>query len=90
MDCAQFVAAVYSESGVTPEIPTPDYSPQYFLHTDEERLAEFVKRYGQQIDEAKADAGDLALYHVGPLSYAHAAIIVIVAGSQERPHHPRP
>ncbi|MDP8997126.1 MAG: NlpC/P60 family protein [Pseudomonadota bacterium] len=75
VDCAQFVAAVYLATGATPQFETPRYVAQWFLHRDEERLMDFVKQFGKEIQEADAKAGDLVLYKIGR-AYAHAAIII--------------
>lgn len=76
VDCAQFVAAVYEESGIIPQVETPHYSPQFFLHEKQERLIAHVVRYGgHEIEESAVGPGDLALYKYGHC-YAHAAIIV--------------
>jgi cell wall-associated NlpC family hydrolase len=75
VDCAQLVAGVYEEAGVTPHIEAGYYAPQFMLHCREERLAEFVARYAHEIDERDAGPGDIVLYKVGH-SFSHAAIIV--------------
>ena len=75
VDCAQFVAAVFLNTGATPHFETPRYVSQWFMHRDEERLMDFVKQFGHEIQEADAKAGDLVLYKIGR-AYAHAAIII--------------
>jgi cell wall-associated NlpC family hydrolase len=75
VDCAQLVAAVYEEAGVVAHVDTGYYAPQFMLHSKDERLANFVLRYGREIAEADAKAGDVVLYRVGR-SFSHAAIVV--------------
>jgi cell wall-associated NlpC family hydrolase len=75
VDCAQLVAAVYHEAGIFGEIVSPAYSPQFMLHRDEERLADFVLRYAREIRADEARPADVVLYKIGRC-FAHAAIIV--------------
>ena len=75
VDCAQFIAAIFVESGVLGPFEVPVYSPQWFMHRDEERLVDFVLRHGHEIEEASAREGDLVLYKLGR-AFAHAALIV--------------
>ena len=75
VDCAQLIAAVYEEAGLTAHIDTGYYPPQHFLHSDGEQLATFLSRHAAEIDAARAGAGDVVIYRYGR-AYAHAAIIV--------------
>ena len=75
VDCAQLVAAVYIASGVLPEFEVPRYTAQWFMHRSEEKLVEFVQRFGKEIAEEDALPGDLVIYKIAR-AYAHAAIIV--------------
>ena len=75
VDCAQFVAACYLESSVVPPFDIPRYTAQWFMHRSEERLMDFVLRFGHEVDEAQAKSADLVLYKIGR-AYAHAAIII--------------
>ena len=75
VDCAQFVAACFLEAGVVPEFEIPRYQAQWFLHHAEERLQQFVMKFGQEISESFVKPGDLVLYKLGR-AYAHAAIVI--------------
>ena len=74
-DCAQLVAAAFQEAGVLPYIETGAYAPQFMLHSRDEKLVEFILRYGREIDEATVGMADVVVYRVGR-SYSHAAIVV--------------
>ncbi len=74
IDCANLLARVYEEAGVTGRIDTGRYSPSWFMHRDEERFAAFVMRYAVEIPEAEAGVGDTVLYKIGRC-FAHGAII---------------
>jgi hypothetical protein len=75
VDCAQLLAAVFHEAGIVGEVLTEPYSPQFMLHSREEKLAEFVGRYGREIQASEVGAADVVLYRVGK-SFSHAAIVV--------------
>lgn len=75
VDCAQFVAACYLASGAVDHFEIPHYTSQWFLHNDEEKLRDFVLRFGKQIDEEAVKPGDLVLFKIGR-AFGHAAIIV--------------
>ncbi len=75
VDCAQLVAAAFEEARITAHIDTGNYSPQFMLHSRDERLADFVLRYAHEIAESEVGMGDLVLYRVGH-SFSHAAIVV--------------
>lgn len=76
VDCAQFVAGVYLAAGTVPDFEVPHYSSQWFLHSGDERLMNFVIAVGgHEIQESQAGPGDLLLYRLGH-AFAHAAIIV--------------
>jgi len=75
VDCAHFLARVFSESGMSEEIQIEYYSPQFFLHTKEEKFASYVLQYSREITESEVQMGDIVLYKFGH-SFAHGAIIV--------------
>ena len=74
-DCAHFLSKVFEESGLSEELQIEYYSPQFFLHTKEEKFASYVLQYAKEIDEAAVGVGDIVLYRFGH-SFAHGAIIV--------------
>ena len=75
VDCAQLVAGVYLDAGVVPAFEIPRYTAQWFMHRSEEKLLDFVSRFGREIPESDVRPGDLAIYKIAR-AYAHAAIIV--------------
>lgn len=75
IDCAQLLAAVYSEAALIESPKIEPYSPQFMLHRDEPLFEQHVLKFAHEIDEAAAQMGDIVLYQVGR-SFAHGAIIV--------------
>lgn len=75
VDCAFLLAACYEEAGVVEKIDVPDYSPQHFLHSTEERYMATVKTFAREITREEAKPGDVVLYKLGK-SYGHGAIIM--------------
>jgi cell wall-associated NlpC family hydrolase len=75
IDCAHLLIAVYAEAGLIKDFDPGYYSPQFFLHSKEERFLSVVLTYAHEIEEASARPGDLVLYKFG-LCYAHGGIIV--------------
>ena len=74
VDCAQLVRAAALETGLRAIHPTGNYSAQWFLHREDDRLVEFIKRYAVEIDESRAREGDLVVYKIGR-AFAHVAIL---------------
>lgn len=75
VDCANLLARVYADSGMIDPVKMPQYSPQWFLHKDEERFLDFVRLYGKEIPNEEAQMADVAVYKIGR-TYAHGAIVV--------------
>lgn len=76
VDCAHFLARVYEEAGVIERPEIENYSPQWFLHREEEKFIGYVLQCGgREIREHEARQGDSVLYRIGRC-YAHGAIIV--------------
>jgi cell wall-associated NlpC family hydrolase len=74
VDCAQLPIAVFSSLGLIPEID-PDYSPQWYIHRDEELFLSFVTPYAREIGRDEAGPGDFAIWKYGR-TYSHGAIII--------------
>lgn len=75
VDCVHLIEAAYRESGVLHRVEIAPYSVQAMLHSADETVVSYLLRYGREIEEADARAGDVVLYRVGR-SFSHAAIIV--------------
>jgi cell wall-associated NlpC family hydrolase len=75
VDCAMLLREVYVEAGIMEPFPIAHYSPQFFLHGDEERYLSYVMPRGREITEGEVRPGDMALYKIGRV-YAHGAIVV--------------
>lgn len=74
-DCATFLLEVFEEAGLIPHTNVGHYSPQFFLHSAEERYLGWVKRFGREIAPEAAQPADIVLYKIG-LCFAHGALIV--------------
>lgn len=74
VDCAQFPAAVYAAVGLVPEI-NPEYSPEWFLHRDEEAYLAWVRPYARSITRDELAPGDFAIWKFGR-TYSHGAIVI--------------
>ena len=76
VDCAHFLAKIYEEAGIIEPLKIEPYSPQWFLHRDEEKFMGYVfQAGGVEIEESEAKRGDVVLYKIGRC-YAHGAIII--------------
>lgn len=76
VDCATFLKKAFEEAGVVAPFKLDHYSPQFFLHQDEERYIGWVERCGgREIAEADAKPGDIVLWKIGHC-FAHGALIV--------------
>jgi len=67
VDCAQFIAAVAEEVGIVPdgtEIPF-NYSPEWHLHNEEEKLVGYLKFFGCVQQEGPGEPGDIIGFKIG-------------------------
>jgi cell wall-associated NlpC family hydrolase len=74
VDCAMYPAAVFSAVGLIPDI-TPEYSPQWMLHRDEEQFLGWVREYAVEIEREQVGPGDFAIWKFGRC-YSHGAIVI--------------
>jgi cell wall-associated NlpC family hydrolase len=74
VDCAMLPALVYFNAGMIPEI-SPDYSPQWMLHHDEEKFLGWVRPYAREIDRDEVGPGDFAIWKFGRC-FSHGAIVI--------------
>jgi cell wall-associated NlpC family hydrolase len=75
-DCATFLLSVFEEAGLIPHTDVGHYSPQFFLHSAEERYLGWVRKFGREIAIEAAQPGDIALYKIG-LCFAHGALVAL-------------
>jgi NlpC/P60 family putative phage cell wall peptidase len=76
VDCGQFIAAVFNESGIVAEyIPLDDYRPDWMMHRNEPRFKETVERYAKFAPLKYQEPGDIALFRWGR-SPSHGAIVI--------------
>ena len=74
VDCAMYPAAVYETVGLIPHL-SPDYSPQWMLHHDEEQYLGWVTPYAREIERAAVGPGDFAIWKFGR-TFSHGAIVI--------------
>jgi cell wall-associated NlpC family hydrolase len=75
VDCAQFVAAVFEQTGLIKEITTEHYPPDWHFHQAAERLLDKIKQYAGEIALEDVRPGDIVAFHFGK-TYAHAGVVV--------------
>ena len=75
VDCARLLKCVMTEAGLIDDFVLPNYSPQFYLHHDEQRFLGVVTRFAHEIEREKAKVGDVVLYWIGKC-FAHGAIII--------------
>jgi cell wall-associated NlpC family hydrolase len=79
-DCATLLAGVYSEAGIIPPIKLPYYSPQWFLHQNDETYMAQVLHFAHEVESPQM--ADVALYKLHrrgrPVgrTFSHGAIVV--------------
>jgi cell wall-associated NlpC family hydrolase len=74
VDCAMLLAEVYVAAGVREApIAAPFYTPDFFLHSREERFLGEVLTYAAEVAEPLP--ADVALFKLGHV-FAHGAIVV--------------
>ena len=75
VDCAHLLACVAIETGIVEPFTIEPYSPQFMLHSGDEKFVGYVERFAHEITEAEVQPADIVLYRIGR-SFAHGAIIV--------------
>lgn len=74
VDCAMLVAAVFEEAGLIEKVPIEHYSPQWFLHRDEEKYLSYIVPRAVEIKQQNLKPADLVIFKIGRC-FAHGAII---------------
>lgn len=87
VDCAMFLARVYSNTGIIPFVDPRPYPPDWHLHRGEERYLTTISPYAQELF-TDPEPGDFMLFRYGR-TFSHSAIVikgsaVIHAHAQER------
>ena len=75
VDCAKLLKCVFVETGKLPPFTIAHYSPQFFLHQEEEKYLGYIRTWGREIEQSQARHGDIVVYKIGKC-YAHGGIIV--------------
>jgi len=73
VDCGQFLAAVFEDTGVIQPTKIEDYPHDWHLHRSEERYLEIVERVAHKVDRAPLP-GDIILYRFDK-AMSHGAIV---------------
>ena len=73
VDCGQFLAAVFEDTGVIPATTIADYPHDWHLHRSEERYLETVERVAHQVTRPPLP-GDIILYRFDK-AISHGAIV---------------
>lgn len=77
VDCAYLPYAIYKACGLLPsDFTMPDYSPQFFVHRNEEIFVEAFLRTGLvEVAPQPLKPGDLVVAKYGRV-YAHSGIVI--------------
>ncbi len=74
VDCAMFLARVYSTAGVIPFIDPRPYPPDWHLHRSDERYLQTILPYAREIF-TPPEPGDFLLFRYGR-TFSHSAIVI--------------
>lgn len=74
VDCAMLPAAVYEACELAPRLD-PEYSPQWYLHRDEELYLQYILPHAVEITFEELGPGDLIVWKFGR-TYSHSAIVL--------------
>jgi hypothetical protein len=75
VDCGKLLKCVFVEAGLIKDFTIGYYSPQHFLHREDQYYLTLVERFLDEVQPADVAAGDVALYWIGKC-FAHGAIVV--------------
>lgn len=73
VDCCQLLIAVYSELELIEAVQLQPYALNWFLHTDEELVLPWIRRFCLRVATPKL--GDVALFGMGRSKAAHGGIV---------------
>jgi cell wall-associated NlpC family hydrolase len=76
VDCGMFIKASFEEAGLITDVDLGDYSPQWYLHRNDELYLSAIGNRMIEINEADAIAGDIVLYKFGRC-FSHGGIIIV-------------
>jgi cell wall-associated NlpC family hydrolase len=74
VDCAGLGMGVFQACGLVPAIDAGNYPPDWNLHHDTERLADWVEQFATR-HHHRPQPGDVVLYRFGR-AFGHLAIVV--------------
>ena len=76
VDCLTLIRAVYLAVFPGINVVLPDYAPDEFLHSGEERYAEGLRPYFEALGRVAPQGGDVVAFHFGRRQVAHVGICV--------------
>lgn len=75
VDCVNFLVGAYAGAGLIEPFDLPPYPRDWHVHRDIERMLMFIRRIGDQIDEADAKPADACIFKIGRV-FSHSGILV--------------
>lgn len=76
VDCAMLLVRVFVDTGVVEPFEPRPYTPDWFMHRDEERFLGWITKFGDSVPEdEEIIPGDVVLYRIGRC-VAHGGIVV--------------
>lgn len=76
VDCAMLLVRVFVDTGIVSAFDPRPYTPDWYMHRDEERFLGWIRQFGDPVPEGEALApGDVALYKFGRC-VSHGGIVV--------------
>lgn len=75
VDCAGLPMEVYEAAGVTKHVDPGPYSPDWYMHQDEERYLGWVRKYAREITREELKAGDFVIWKFGRC-FSHGAVVI--------------
>ncbi len=74
VDCLTLLSETFREAGLVTNAKIPHYSPEFMLHSSEEKYMNGLKEYAHEI-EGPPLAGDIAMWKFGRC-FSHAALVI--------------
>lgn len=76
VDCAMLLVRVFVDTGIVPAFDPRPYTPDWYMHRDEERFLGWISKFGDPVPEGSPlEPGDVALYKFGRC-VSHGGIVV--------------
>jgi len=75
VDCGRILIEIFTEAGMIERPDCGQYAMNFMVHRGDNQYLEMVERFADEIEQAQALAGDIAVWRIGR-TYSHGALMI--------------